>query len=188
MSWFDSFKSFIENIFHISIRINSPEINIVSTTGKEAINIEQNGKKITVNINGLNKEQREGFDRIVGEHFQEEGEILTNNLENYSERFDKYEKNNPDKTMLKFFKDKIPKEDFEALRVSLFIRALYKDNENIFQVKKDVIKKFGERGKNITNLCSAGYFENFIKPLYEEIGGVRRERKELIKYLVTFTR
>ncbi len=99
-------------------------------------------------------------------------------MENYSKRFDNYEKNNPDKAMLSFFKDKIPKEDFEALKVSLFMRALFRDNENIFQVKRDVIKKFGDRGKNIANLCSSEYFENFIKPLYEEIDKSSMRKEE----------
>lgn len=34
----------------------------------------------------------------------------------------------------------------------------------------DIIARFGERGKNICNLYTAGYFDSQIKPLYEEVG------------------
>ncbi|MEE8403261.1 MAG: hypothetical protein V3R93_05875 [Candidatus Hydrothermarchaeaceae archaeon] len=39
----------------------------------------------------------------------------------------------------------------------------------IYKLKGDIIKKHGKRGLNISNLCSAGYFETMIRPLYEEM-------------------
>lgn len=39
----------------------------------------------------------------------------------------------------------------------------------IYRLKGDIIHKHGTRGLNICNLCTSGYFENWIKPLYEEM-------------------
>jgi hypothetical protein len=33
----------------------------------------------------------------------------------------------------------------------------------------DIIKRYGNRGKNIVNLYCEGYFENFLKPIFEEL-------------------
>ncbi len=71
--------------------------------------------------------------------------------------------------MLDYFKEKLTKEDFEILKVSLFLRTRYRLKENVSRIKSDIIKRFGDRGKNIANLCSAEYFENFIRPLWDTI-------------------
>ncbi len=131
MTWLESLKSFIEHIFHISIRINSPEINIINITDREPINIDQNGSKITVNVQEFDKDQRKELDSIIRKYYEEEGEILTNRLQDCSDRFSDYEKHNSDKELLTFYNDKIPKDDYEALRSSLFMRALFKENAKL---------------------------------------------------------
>ena len=40
---------------------------------------------------------------------------------------------------------------------------------NIKNLKLDIIKRFGDEGRNISSLCSAGYFEGYIRQVYEEM-------------------
>lgn len=181
MTWFESLKSFIEHIFHVDIRINSPEITVINTNGRDAINIDKNGKKITVNVGELEKEHKKEFEKIIKEYYEEEGEILSNKLQDYSDRFDEYDEHNGDKELLRFFEDKIPKDDHEVLKISLFMRSLFRSNVNISQIKLDIIRKFGERGNSIANLCTTEYFENFIKPLYEEIQNSEEDQETVSK-------
>lgn len=67
-----------------------------------------------------------------------------------------------DKKILDFFINKLPNDDYFALKMSLFLRNQAKSEKNIFPYKMDIRDKFGDRGVNIANLCSAGYFEEFI--------------------------
>ena len=117
----------------------------------------------------LDEQQRLELGAIIKEAYEEEGELLKENLQQYSSDIDEYKKKNLDKNLLNYFRDKLSKEDFEILKVSLFLRFRYALKENITDIKIDIIKRFGDRGKNIANLCSAGYFESFIRPLWDVI-------------------
>ena len=71
-----------------------------------------------------------------------------------------------DTSTLKFFKDKINEEDFEALRVAVFIKNKRDKGEDINKLLEQLRKKFGSRSNNICNLYGEGYFESVLKPLY----------------------
>ncbi|MCL4350049.1 MAG: hypothetical protein M1535_01185 [Candidatus Thermoplasmatota archaeon] len=59
------------------------------------------------------------------ESYVEEGELLKENLLEYSGELDDYSRENPDKKLLEFFNSKLPQTDFEILKVSLFMRSSY---------------------------------------------------------------
>jgi hypothetical protein len=71
------------------------------------------------------------------------------------------------KIILDFFSDKIPHSDLQIWRASLYLRDVYNSNGNVGTLKHDICTKYGDRGNNISNLCSAGYCESFIMPLYD---------------------
>jgi hypothetical protein len=54
--------------------------------------------------------------------------------------------------------------------------------ENVSPIKADIVKRFGDRGKNIANLCSASYFEDFIGPLWDVIHGSVKQKNEADKH------
>lgn len=83
--------------------------------------------------------------------------------------YKQYAETNSDKQILNFFKDILPKSDFEALRMSLFLRDQKIKGADITTYKKDIRAAFGERGTNISNLCSAHYFEEEFMPLYNNV-------------------
>lgn len=86
-------------------------------------------------------------------------------LRAYREYLDK----NPYKEILSFFEDKIPADDYTALKMSLYLRSEEKTGTNIWRYKEDIRSRFGDRGANIANLCTAGYFENEFMPLYKNL-------------------
>lgn len=71
--------------------------------------------------------------------------------------------------LLVYFEDKIPLEDVTILRAALYIRRLHEEGKHVDSFKQDIVSRFGQRGANIANLCSAGYFESHLKPMYEEL-------------------
>jgi hypothetical protein len=74
-------------------------------------------------------------------------------------------------TILSYFKDKIPPDDFDALRSSLYLRDRFKEGagwEEISRLKMGIIKVYSRRGRNISDLCSAGYFDTLIRKIYED--------------------
>lgn len=57
-------------------------------------------------------------------------------------------------------------EDILALRASYIIKAKSKAGEDIKDLRDGIIRKYGERGRKLTNLCTSGYFEDVILPTY----------------------
>lgn len=82
--------------------------------------------------------------------------------------YNHYSAENSDKQILAFFKSIIPPNDYQALKLSLFLRFESNKGYNISSFKTDIRERFGDRGANIANLCSAGYFEGFMQ-LYNEV-------------------
>lgn len=196
MGWYSKLKSFIDSVLHVdisTIRLNSPNVKlkaknsivIINNPEKDPLSFDKNGERVTINIHKLEKEQQKVLGEIIKEAFEEDKELFKENLLEYAEGLDDYKEADPDKEFLSYFKDKLTKEDFEILRISLFLRSRHRLKENISKIKEDIVKKFGDRGKNIANLCSSGYFENFIKPLWEAIHESVEDKEEANKEFYT---
>ena len=71
--------------------------------------------------------------------------------------------------LIAFFKGKIPASDIEALRQSVYVNAVQERGSDIQKLKGDIVTRYGNRGRNICLLYSAGYFTSQIKPLYQEM-------------------
>lgn len=80
-----------------------------------------------------------------------------------------YSDSGKDYDLLSFFGGKLTNADYEALKMACFIRNEMLNNRNIYEYKKDIRVRFGDRGANISNLCSAGYFEKEFIPLYNTL-------------------
>ncbi|MHB1810946.1 MAG: hypothetical protein ACYDCP_06115 [Thermoplasmataceae archaeon] len=180
MAWYSKLKSFIDSILHVdisTIRVNSQNVKlkaknsivIINNPDKDPLSFDKNGERVTINLDKLEKEQQEELGIIIKEAFEEDRELFKENLLGYVSELEDYNEEDPDKELLAYFREKLTKEDFEILRISLFLRSRYRLKENVSKIKEDIVKKFGDRGKNIANLCSTEYFENFIKPLWEVI-------------------
>jgi hypothetical protein len=66
-----------------------------------------------------------------------------------------------------YFTGKVPPEDVYILQSSIYIKKVFDRGGDIEELKNGLRNRYGSRGINICNLYSAGYFESWIKPLYE---------------------
>lgn len=68
-----------------------------------------------------------------------------------------------------FFRGKVPAADIRVLEVANIVRVLMNKELNSGEIRNDIQIKYGVRGRNITNLFTAGYFESLLIPLYDEL-------------------
>ena len=166
MGWFDKFKSLF------SIEVNAPLINITKNSSnqskidKEYV-YDKDNNKIDVFLDNLPEEKQKKLKSILKENIDEGNKFLeekTSFLLNDLYAFQKDK--GDDEKLLDFFEPIISEEDLEALENSLYLRKKFRERKDVKFLKEDIITRFGDRGKNISNLCTAGYFENFLMPLY----------------------
>lgn len=124
---------------------------------------------ITPNIVDLSKADKDALFEVI-RSIHEDGYLIykESKIEDIKSYKD-YVTSKDNNDILKFFEGKIPYEDYFALKTSLFIEYLANvKGINIYSHKKDLRERFGPRGTNIANLCSANYFRDVFMPLYNE--------------------
>jgi hypothetical protein len=136
--------------------------------------------EVTINYTAVNPSlyspsDQDKLKKLLHDAVQVEDAIVIEDKSNkLLEDFSKVDSESRNRDTLNYFADKIPPGDLEVLRASLYLRKLHEERTNrelIKKVKFDIIRKYGERGANIANLCTAGYFESTIRPLYESMKG-----------------
>lgn len=68
---------------------------------------------------------------------------------------------------INFFRGKIPPKDLLALRAAYYIREQGEKKKPVSNLIKSISANHGTRGSNINNLCGRGYFEGYLRPMYE---------------------
>jgi len=167
MGWFDKLKA----IFNFEI--NCPLINVNITRNsdnkikdKEYL-LDKDNKRLLINYDKLDEEKKRELGKIFKDKVESGGEILeSNTLVLLNELYEYQKTRGEDKKIIDFFSSIMPKEDIEALDSSLFLRKKFNEEKDVRNLKDDIRKRFGDRGNNIANLCTAGYFEKFLIPIY----------------------
>jgi len=165
MSWFDKLKALI------NVELNAPLVNITKNSDNNSLDNEyafdeENGR-LEIFFNRLSNEKQKRLKLILKENFEEENKLLENKSSMLLKELIEFQKTKgEDKGVLDFFKNIISNEDFEALESSLYLRRKFLNREDVKHLKEDIRMRFGDRGNNIANLCTAGYFENFLMPLF----------------------
>jgi len=161
----DKLKSFIDANFSHFITVN---IN-TNPRSKEKIETTDDGKTVKLNLSAFTPEEKEELKKLLlAEH--EDGKKLfeeksSEHLEDIAQTFSLSSTHE----ILDFYKDKISDYHLEALEASLVLRNAFRRGENVDDLKEDIKIRFGDVGNNIANLCTAGYFEGYIKNVYEEM-------------------
>jgi len=183
MSFLDKLKALF------NIELNAPLINYVNI--RENSNNQQNSKdgfyhdkdngKVELYLDTLPTDKKQGVKEIVKEYIGEGNKLLEENTLKLLYKLHVYNKEKKeDAQVLNFFKPIIPPNDFEALEASLYLRQVFSRREDVNKLKRDIRKRFGDRGNNIANLCTAGYFEQFLMPLYNSSKEKFNELYEII--------
>jgi len=148
------------------------DLEIVSDGSKiydPAFKIDSLKKTVTIYIASLSSKENRKLKAILRDDFKNDEIYLIEDIK--AQLFDnlyKYKSENKDGSILKFFKPILSNHDYLALRDSLFLRSRFVQNEDVRLLKKDIRYRYGERGNSISNLCTAGYFENIMIPLYNK--------------------
>lgn len=166
---FEKLKALIERKINIQgntlINKQTYNINIINNSKEEnAIKYIENQDIYSINLAKLNKEEIETIKELCKEQVQNNKLLLEKKSSDLLNELYTFKKTK--NSTLEFFHGIIPPNDFIALKASIFIRDKFKTGDQINELKRDIIYRFGDRGKNICNLCSAGYFEGFLMPLY----------------------
>jgi len=161
MGWFDSLKA----LFHIEIDYHPTKIIYVNSGNKYESH--DGNRTLSLNLSKLDHDEKEQLKTITHQYLDAGKLLLEAKTRSLLEDLYDYNKRSSNSSILSFFRDIIPAEDLEALEASLYLREKFNtDRTKVPQLKDDIVKNFGNRGKNIANLCTAGYFENFLMKLY----------------------
>lgn len=179
--WLDKLKALINfelNAPLIAINWNKNSNNQIKNENE--YHYDEKKKKLEIYLDNLSEEKKDKIAPIFKDYIADGNKLLEAKTSSLLKKLYKYNKDKNFWPLLKFFKPIIPPKDYEALEASLFLRREFEDRENITRYKENIRKKFGDRGNNIANLCSAGYFEEFLMPLYNSSKKRFEELYELI--------
>lgn len=167
MSIFDKLKGILNIEFKLCDKL---VLHVNSNNVSKKIEYKEEDKILDINLQGLDSGEKEKVKQVVNSAVNDEDYLL---LEDESKKviddFKVKDKKSKNQEILNYLKDKIPTEDYIALRASLYLREKFREGADITYLKKDIMAKYGDRGKKISNLCTAGYFEDWIIPIHQII-------------------
>lgn len=164
----DGFLKRLSSIIKIKIDPSKlKEIHLFSDN-KSSKNTYYDNRVFNINISALDSKKSSQLQQSLRDGVEKEGVLL---LEERAKKvlddFRAVDKKGEHQALLEYFKGKIPTSDLEILRAALYIKTVFERREKVWELKQQVIERHGNRGRNIINLCTAGYFISLIKPLYE---------------------
>ncbi|MGK5086334.1 hypothetical protein WDW86_02150 [Bdellovibrionota bacterium FG-2] len=127
------------------------------------------GTTARINVQKLTQIELKEFQHLINSAIDDSIPVIEEQSHNLVEDFLEKEKNSGTQHILQTLNGIITPEDYQALRMSLYVKQVFAEGKNISRLKNDISFKYGDRGNKICNLCSAGYFETFIIPLYNEM-------------------
>lgn len=169
----------LDSIFHVDLsklkEINFDKIRLLNKNlnDNNIVLFSKVDKSVNINIGLATPKQLEELKLVIKDLVNQEDYLaIDSNSEKLLTNFSEIDSREENKQIIEFFTNKIPALDLEALRASLFIKSIYDgdaDHSQISVLKGDITQRYGVRGNNISNLCTAGYFTTIIKPLYLEL-------------------
>jgi hypothetical protein len=183
---FDFSKKTTINIGSINIssdELQQAQLHLDRSTEKEAIEYDAENKKLRVNLARANKKiKQEIYPLLRAALHEDDITYLENETTAELEDFRVKESNANFRGIIEYLQKIIPLKDIPIWRAALYIRQCsedYKQTKNLEQkklilrnisiLKGEIRNRFGKKGSNIANLCSANYISEWIQPLYEEI-------------------
>ncbi len=157
--------SFLDALKTLGINIKGG-IHIFS--GNNVVVNKNDNRKTYIDITKLDALSLAKLQAIIPEAVQQENAVV---LEEKSKKLldDFRSIDQQHKDMVDYFRGKIPATDIEILRAAIYLKSTLDQKRPVAGIKEDLNYRYGQRGNNISNLYSAGYFESVIKPLYEEM-------------------
>ncbi|MCK9431790.1 MAG: hypothetical protein M0R00_02405 [Candidatus Omnitrophica bacterium] len=183
MGLFENLKNIFSIDFRklekIDVRILSPTI-INQDNSSQKIEGDVDSKELKINVAKLSVEEKVALSQAINSAMEEEGyAVLEKDAHLLLEDFEEKDKNPENQGILNKLKELVPSEDIPIWRGALYLKSCFEGGKKVDNLKSDIICKFGDRGRKIANLCSAGYLDkmlNIYNTLIKEFGN-----KELAK-------
>jgi len=165
--------SSLQSIFKIDLsglKKFQTKVQIIFQAFSNNKNITVNGPVIIINLNALDKNQIIGIQKIIRYAVDKDRiPLLQDDTQKLLEDFKQVDRESVSQNLIAYFKGKIPAIDIEALRQSIYVKVVSDRGGDIKKLKWDITARYGNRGRNICNLYSAGYFTSQIQPMYDEM-------------------
>lgn len=154
-------------------------INIHITNKQES---HSSDSRTVINLEELDPKTRKQILKILPIALESGTPILEEGVKQTGEDYIKTSENKDFKESINFFKGKIPDTDLKILKASYYLKHLLKEKKPTQETKEGIVKIHGNKGNSISNLCTAGYFESYIRPLYETMSSAPSfEREKFLK-------
>jgi len=184
MGWFEQLKSLIKGKLSLKgLKINIVNVNVTKNfTGctiiqKGKYQYDESTKTLEVHPDEFIKHKG-----ILSGYVNDGNRLLESETSELLKRLYEYKAGNTNQQTLHFFSDLIPRNDYSALSAALFLKNEFSHGKDVRKLKQDIRFQYGERGSCISNLCTAGYFEEFLMPAYNAL--TREEFLELYSLVV----
>jgi hypothetical protein len=163
MNYYQKLANYLPELKNIDFDENTTLKITKSKEGSRCI-VDKAEKFVILNLELLTYKERNTLEKIFKDHFDQNLFYFVDSSKiNLIERLYNFKE---DKKVLESFKNLLSTSDFCALRDSLFLRSEFINQQgNTRQLKNDIVTRYGERGNVISNLCTAGYFEEVMIPL-----------------------
>lgn len=183
----------LKNLVDIDIDIGNRDIkniNIKAESDENPLSISEDGEELVIDVNALDNEKVTEVEEIIGDAYDSQGKVLEHNSQKELTKIEQTDTNRIEET-LDYFGPKISNEHLEILEKALYLRERWQRNSSVTKQKEDIMEKYGQEGRSITNLCTAGYFDEdrYLRELYNEMrdsgyykeGDYREEFEEIIR-------
>lgn len=191
-----SLGDFLKGLFKDNKLVFSPKISLKINIGSgnnkgKTIIYDRRQQLVHVDVSQLPSDKKTKLQKLLKRQLSTESPLLDSEYKARAEDYKEKIGQSDNQVLLEFFADILPQEDLNILRAALYIRTIFKEyHGDVTQLKIQLISQYGIRAANITNLCSAGYFESWIRPLYEEMSkkpGFKEEKfleiyEEIVRY------
>ena len=167
MPWLDKLRNLFPELKSF-IKIDSiVNIKITRHDHSKKVEYSDQSKQITFNPKQFSPKEKELFKSAIDSALDENYTLLEDQSNALIEDFRIKDGSSDSRKTLEFLRDKIPAEDFPIWRAALYLAACVAEGEKVADLKADIITRYGTRGRNIANLCSAGYLEDWLIPAYK---------------------
>lgn len=134
----------------------------------KSVNVDAQNSHVVVNPTLLNGKQRAGLKKAIAtEGLDEAGAIIDATaiptLVHIRAELPAIQR------VSQMFIPLIPPQDLPLLQACLYLRQRFKLGERVDDLKRQIVQVYGQRGRNLANLCSANYLEDWFVPLYEAL-------------------
>ncbi|HAZ10814.1 MAG TPA: hypothetical protein DCY56_06895 [Candidatus Omnitrophica bacterium] len=187
MSFLEALGKLLSNLKLPDINFNidlSNNINIKKDDHSQKTEYHDDSKNLTINLAKLDSSERKALKDILPKAIEDGYSILEDETKKSIEDFKAKDSSAGNKEVLDFLKPKIPPEDFNIWRASLYMRSFFEahDKPKTRQLKCDIMQRYGDKGKNIANLCSARYLEEVLIPYHGSLEGKYEDKIVLDKF------